>query len=734
MHKTESARRIIVVLSAGRSGTSLLMQALARLGMTLSEELLGGRYENPDGFFEDVRIVELHKELLERLETKGTLPLPDDWQRHEATREISVKLRALVHDQLLHTEGIWGFKDPRTATFLPMWLRIFNAEKVNPVFILALREPASVISSFVRLYNNPPELAELVWLSRTCDALHHTGADCYIAHYEDWFSRPGDLGRELMQYSGLDTIFKGNVDDALREVIKPNLNRSVHDPYEIGNEFVQRLFGELSVCRGAEFDRPKLMHEVRACVRAMDDFKGWYLDAHRATVQLKSLTRVVESEKARQAKQAQELVEAKAEIEVLRRVGATGFESKSASSSLPSMGQVDAQNFSESGNRSLVDTSIDTSREQLTRTQEMLAQALNTIDAQREAYYVELAAERAKEASLERQLSDARSVAEKQMDRYQTMWAESMDNHRREIDMERENLRAAGSEYRGVINARIEDLENQLRNAKTEWETRLNRYQDDIADWREESRTKSDAERGDLDRYRVLREEQQIAAVDMLQRELETAKAELDSQQTQHQALVEELLSKHQEEIGQQFAATTDAQAKSEELSARIEELLGDLHDLTSINAQYVMQAKALHDENERLRAKLATKPVPKPAATAPVKASSPNVVEGKGAGGTASSTHKPPPAGKAKAAAGPQKEKSSVPQEKGAPKNRPMPAPQKKIPPKPPVIRTEGGTNSPQDKRARLMNKLKKDPHSYFADSKLFFLRPAQYLFKKKS
>ena len=48
-----SVTRVVVVLSSGRAGTSLLMQILGALGMRLSDDMIGGRYENPDGFFED---------------------------------------------------------------------------------------------------------------------------------------------------------------------------------------------------------------------------------------------------------------------------------------------------------------------------------------------------------------------------------------------------------------------------------------------------------------------------------------------------------------------------------------------------------------------------------------------------------------------------------------------------------------------------------------------------------
>ena len=43
-------RPVVVVLGSGRSGTSLLMQVLAALGLRVSEEMIEARRDNPRGF------------------------------------------------------------------------------------------------------------------------------------------------------------------------------------------------------------------------------------------------------------------------------------------------------------------------------------------------------------------------------------------------------------------------------------------------------------------------------------------------------------------------------------------------------------------------------------------------------------------------------------------------------------------------------------------------------------
>jgi len=296
------SRRVVIVLGAGRSGTSLLMQILVDMGMQVSRNLIPANVSNPEGFFEDVDFKDIQAGLNSCLNVPLSLPLPENWLDTECANKAKSSLNPLLRSLLDEHAGILGIKDPRISTFLPLWLLLFNPLRVVPNYILAVRDPRSVITSFIRQYNNPGHIAELVWLLRTLEAIENTAADCFVAHYEDWFDQPLPFAQSLLQYTGLDAHFQGDLQTVLAQKIKPNLNRASRDDYEIQNPYVKKLYAALQQCRGADFDRDRLMAVVKECRQAMEGFKGWYQLAHQANKKLADTQGRLEKANAEAAK------------------------------------------------------------------------------------------------------------------------------------------------------------------------------------------------------------------------------------------------------------------------------------------------------------------------------------------------------------------------------------------------------------------------------------------------
>lgn len=265
-------RVVIVVLGSGRSGTSLLMQVLAALGMRVSERLIGAGRDNPRGHFEDAPIVRIQADLLRQLDAWPYHPLPPDWLDHPATAAAERALDDLLQAQLgEHEAGAppWGFKDPRTAAFLPLWQRLFDRLGIAPRYLLALRDPGSIVRSFMAAYGAGADEAESVWLRRTGDALWHTGGRCHLVHYEDWFRRPGAMAADLARFTGLAAPDPARLSDhLLQTLIRPDLNRSGQRRAGLANAEARALAQALEHCRGDDFDRDRLLDLVARARRS----------------------------------------------------------------------------------------------------------------------------------------------------------------------------------------------------------------------------------------------------------------------------------------------------------------------------------------------------------------------------------------------------------------------------------------------------------------------------------
>ena len=272
----EPNKKIIVVLGAGRCGTSIVMQVLEKLGLSMSQNLVLPRAHNLRGPMEDADIAKVYDDLLQTAGSTRMMPLLLDRISDELKSQTRSRLKNIIVSNLQAANTIWGFKDPFTSSLLPLWFRIFNSTATIPVFILAVRNPAHSVISRKKHFGTLESIGELAWLVNYSEALHHTAADCYIVHYEDWFTRGEEMAGEILDYTGLNDFFgEGSVAGILESVINNEMNRSIYEDYEAQNEHVIRLYNALNNCRGRDFDRTGLMRAVKDCRSAMRDFLGW---------------------------------------------------------------------------------------------------------------------------------------------------------------------------------------------------------------------------------------------------------------------------------------------------------------------------------------------------------------------------------------------------------------------------------------------------------------------------
>lgn len=239
-----ASRRLVLVLGSGRSGSSLLMRILLAMGLRASDQLIAPSPENPEGFFEDARVVRCQANLLRALGAWPFLPLPQNWREHPATAAAKEELRALLRAGMAQP-GLWGVKDPRVSSFLPLWHELLREEAIAPLHLLALRDLGATVRSFQRSYGVSAEMAEDVWRRRVGDVLRHTRGTCLVLHYEDWFRQPEGAARTLAQFTGLSVPAPFPL-----HLIQPDLDRCGGGNYRPEDGETRRLWETLRDFRG----------------------------------------------------------------------------------------------------------------------------------------------------------------------------------------------------------------------------------------------------------------------------------------------------------------------------------------------------------------------------------------------------------------------------------------------------------------------------------------------------
>jgi hypothetical protein len=125
----------------------MVTKLLRCCGLDLGAEadLMEPRQDNPNGYWENVRFVEINEALLNALGGGWDCPppWPDDWSGVPGVYELLARANALVGE---FDSAYWGWKDPRNSLTLPFWRMVVPAPQV----VIPIRHPLEVALSLRR--------------------------------------------------------------------------------------------------------------------------------------------------------------------------------------------------------------------------------------------------------------------------------------------------------------------------------------------------------------------------------------------------------------------------------------------------------------------------------------------------------------------------------------------------------------------------------------------------------
>lgn len=197
--------KLVIVLGMHRSGTSAIARGLQTMGVALGDHLEPpAEGINEKGYWEDIDFVALNAEMLEisgrswhSLDPIQTIDVDSLCDRGYLSRATD-----LLHSKISGLD-YFGLKDPRTAVLLPFWERVFINGDFDVQYILAIRNPVSVVNSLARRDGFDPEKSFLLWAEHMVSGLANVRMrPLILVDYDQLMSDPAEQLHRLASWLG----------------------------------------------------------------------------------------------------------------------------------------------------------------------------------------------------------------------------------------------------------------------------------------------------------------------------------------------------------------------------------------------------------------------------------------------------------------------------------------------------------------------------------------------------
>jgi hypothetical protein len=276
----ENKQPVVVILGMHRSGTSLLANFVHAIGIDLGQDLLQADEWNAAGYWESREIWETHEKILMELNCdwhNPPLSFPVNWWRQPNIQKLKTGLLEFVRSECRKAEGTWGFKDPRTAIILPLWQEIFEELRLEPLYILTVRNPGSVAASLSDRDRLAFSRSQALWLKTNLDVLSFAGNNLRaIVDYDRWFGSGLEQAHGVVDSLNLSqSVSETRIAEAVNQAIHPGLRHHSSKENVICSPIVTKFYSLLS--RAAIEGRvPDEIKEITATFeKSMDLLNIW---------------------------------------------------------------------------------------------------------------------------------------------------------------------------------------------------------------------------------------------------------------------------------------------------------------------------------------------------------------------------------------------------------------------------------------------------------------------------
>lgn len=305
----------IVVLGMHRSGTSAITGALEKIGVALPQDLWPAQEDNPKGFFEGRKVIELNEKLLAQNGSNY-----DDTRFNIQISEESISLhldeaKRCIEQDFAYSK-VFALKDPRMCITFPLWERALLELGIEIKVVIPYRNPFEVARSLKKRNDFSTEKSLLLW------AKHLLFAEKYSRKYSRFFigfdqliAKTAYVLPKLSEFVGVELSQEAmaSVKDEFLEPSLKNYNLNIRNVSENIPIFIQRLIA-LSKNEGikkiTEEEWDKVFNEVSAIYQFLHTYdvqfqSQIFRDLHAQRDQANAQAKHFEEQLSQQTEQSQ---------------------------------------------------------------------------------------------------------------------------------------------------------------------------------------------------------------------------------------------------------------------------------------------------------------------------------------------------------------------------------------------------------------------------------------------
>lgn len=231
----EKQVRIVAVLGMHRSGTSAITRGLQVMGVSLGEKLMPpSAGNNEKGFFEDIDINNLNIDALKTIGSEWYKLSPIEVNEVQQLRSQGYMLRAVgLLKAKTEFQQVFAFKDPRVAKLLPFWNEVVDFLQFDIGYVIALRNPLSIVKSLEKRDKIAPVQSYLLWLGHILESLRGSvGKPRVLVDYDHLMQSPDMELSRIAGALGL-TINQLELSAYKSDFLDAALRHTVYDPNDL---------------------------------------------------------------------------------------------------------------------------------------------------------------------------------------------------------------------------------------------------------------------------------------------------------------------------------------------------------------------------------------------------------------------------------------------------------------------------------------------------------------------